>query len=44
LTNPTAGIARRERPRCRAAEKRDELAPPDPSCHVMPQIYVLCPL
>ena len=29
--------ARRERPRsCRAAEERDELAPPDAKCHLIP--------
>jgi hypothetical protein len=28
--------ARRERPRRRAAEQRDELAAPDESCHVIP--------
>jgi hypothetical protein len=27
--------ARRERPRCRAAEQRDELAPSDESCHLI---------
>jgi hypothetical protein len=33
---PTAGCTAPEQAACRAAEKRDEFAPPDPSCHLIP--------
>ena len=33
---PRLLCARRERPRRRAAEQRDEVAAPDPSCHLIP--------
>jgi hypothetical protein len=47
LRNPITGIswllrARRDRPRCRAAEQRDELAPSNVDCHATLPWVISC--